>query len=184
MLHRSEDCGKFRSVKDVEDFGVHGDLCTCDWRPGLIHRPGQVAVPEFRTPSHRGPRVPLAGWFGSLPASGIPSPRVSGRVLNSPRKQQTTDQRKSPQRPSTISAHGPCPNNGNLRVGGKWTFRHRREAMTYMEDYREKFALRLIGLDGSPVDDSSEFGKNLPDPYANKSDDYRFVIHYFSLHNQ
>ena len=173
MLHRSEDCHKFRSCKDTGDFGVHDDICTCDWRPGLVHRPGQVAVPEFRAPSHRGPRIPLAGWFGSLPASRSPSTRVNGRVVNSPRKQSTTDQRKSPQRPSAKS--GSSCFNGDLRVGGKWKFRHRTEAKSHMEDYREKFALRLVGVDGGPVVDSSEFGKNLPDPYANKSDDYRFV---------
>ncbi|XP_033627292.1 uncharacterized protein LOC117290147 [Asterias rubens] len=179
MLHRSEDCHKFRSCKDTGDFGVHDDICTCDWRPGLVHRPGQVAVPEFRAPSHRGPRIPLAGWFGSLPASRSPSTRVNGRVVNSPRKQSTTDQRKSPQRPSAKS--GSSCFNGDLRVGGKWKFRHRTEAKSHMEDYREKFALRLVGVDGGPVVDSSEFGKNLPDPYANKSDDYRRM--YNRLHD-
>ncbi|XP_022102194.1 uncharacterized protein LOC110985464 [Acanthaster planci] len=174
----SKACPKFRSNQNLmDDLGVFEEICTCNWRPGLVHRAGQIATPEFCTSTHQAWSTPLAGWFNSLPLGILrPSPPVSidrGGRSSTPRKPATNNSKlarsgQTPTKPSTKSA-------GNQRAErNEAPFKHRQETSEYIKEYREKNVLRLVGSDGSRINDGNlAFGKTLPDPYAFKSEEFR-----------
>ncbi|XP_038075789.1 uncharacterized protein LOC119743455 [Patiria miniata] len=180
---KAQSCPKFNSNKDVDDLGAFEEICSCNWRQGLVHRPGEIAKPEFCSSAHQSWSTPLAGWFDALPSGTTrPTPLVStdrGVQSSTPRKSapQTNNHngksarssQRTPSKPSTKSA-------GNPRDArhAETRFEHRLEASEYIKEYRERHVLRLVGSDGCPVKDgNSAFGKNLPDPYAFKSDNFR-----------